>query len=449
MEMKHFSHDHALTLYHMAEGSETLCSGCKLPGLTTVYMCWQCQYFLHEQCFEAKRSIIHPSHPSHPLTLLPCSTYTSSSFLCNSCHLSGTGFSYACSHCDFDIHLHCAYTSSQSQPYSNYQPTSQTSQFTYPEVSEAYPPPPFQVQPYHAHVHAENAPVMDAYPSFPQPPYVPPYAFNGHVMPNYAAPANPNLTISSPIENQPDSNTTHVAKHFSHQHALLQSNIEEEDGVLCSGCEHAITESPAYTCTKSKFCNFRLHKSCFDLPKQIHHRSHMAHPLTLLSAPPYKSYNPEFTCNACLKTGNSFLYHCSSCSFDLHVNCAFLKDSVKRDDHEHPLSLLFSSPYEKSKDGEDEVIFMCDVCQESVDSNCWVYYCRECDFGTDVGCINDEIEERGEEQREESVEDDGLTPAERLVKMQNEFQLMQFRMQMNQRMNQSIISMGQSLANLA
>ncbi|XP_047320863.1 uncharacterized protein LOC124924924 [Impatiens glandulifera] len=219
MEMKHFSHDHALTLYHMAEGSETLCSGCKLPGLTTAYMCWQCQYFLHEQCFNAKRSIIHPSHSSHPLTLLPYSTYTSSSFLCNSCHLSGTGFSYACSHCDFDIHLHCAYTTSQSQtPH----------QFTYPEVSETYPPPPpVQVQPYYAH--AENAPVMDAYPSLPQPPYVPPYAFNGHVMPNYAAPANSHLTISSPIENQPDSNTTHVSKHFSHQHALLQSNIEEEE----------------------------------------------------------------------------------------------------------------------------------------------------------------------------------------------------------------------------
>lgn len=106
MDFKHFSHNHPLVLHRVHE--HTNCSGCKTPAQGDVYVCWQCRYFLHEQCYRAARSIKHPSHPMHPLTLVPFPTYQSNTYFCNSCSLSGDGFSYSCSECDFDLHVSCA-----------------------------------------------------------------------------------------------------------------------------------------------------------------------------------------------------------------------------------------------------------------------------------------------------------------------------------------------------
>lgn len=110
MEFKHFSHIHGLVFHQPPQGSEIHCSGCKSPGPAgNVYACWKCNYFLHEQCFRATRSLNHPSHSIHPLTLVPYPTYPSTQFFCNSCSLVGNGFCYCCSECEFDVHVHCAH----------------------------------------------------------------------------------------------------------------------------------------------------------------------------------------------------------------------------------------------------------------------------------------------------------------------------------------------------
>ncbi|CAA0820712.1 Cysteine/Histidine-rich C1 domain family protein [Striga hermonthica] len=106
MEFKHFSHPHNLSLHH---GPETRCSGCKSARPGPFYACFQCNYFLDEHCFRAARALNHPAHPTHPLTLVSSPTYQSASFFCNDCSLLGTGFCYACSDCDFDVHVHCAH----------------------------------------------------------------------------------------------------------------------------------------------------------------------------------------------------------------------------------------------------------------------------------------------------------------------------------------------------
>lgn len=108
MEANHFSHNHGLVFHQLPQGSRAHCSGCKSPASGNVYGCQQCSYFLDEQCYRAPRSMHHPSHPLHPLTLMPFPTYPSRSFFCDSCNLCGDGFSYCCSLCEFDLHLHCA-----------------------------------------------------------------------------------------------------------------------------------------------------------------------------------------------------------------------------------------------------------------------------------------------------------------------------------------------------
>ncbi|XP_051123475.1 uncharacterized protein LOC127246258 [Andrographis paniculata] len=105
---KHFSHAHALAVHHTAPGSDVHCSGCKSRAAGCVYACWACNYFLDQQCFAAARSMLHPAHPTHPLTLLPYPTYASASFFCNACGLAGDAFCYCCSDCEFDVHVRCA-----------------------------------------------------------------------------------------------------------------------------------------------------------------------------------------------------------------------------------------------------------------------------------------------------------------------------------------------------
>ncbi|XP_052194266.1 uncharacterized protein LOC127802472 [Diospyros lotus] len=676
MEFKHFSHPHNLSLQQIPQGSEIHCSGCNSPASGgSFYTCWQCGFHLHDQCFNAARSLNHPSHPSHPLTLLPSPTYPSSSFFCNSCNLTGTGLSYSCSRCDFDLHIHCAFPPAETMfpalpnqnsysfpqetpsfgppPFANYAPetaghesvpstlspqfnnfpnhqavvpeTAIYAEYNFPNSapiinppSEAnqqpthfqYPPVPAEAASYEQynfppnHTAAQFQPVPEAatyesvvsyspnlqygFPNqttasvnplpqstqyqsvaeaathesaanFPNPQYSfpnqttapvnafpqsteyqpvpeaaaahesvanplnPQYSFPNQTtasvnafpqstqyqpVPEAAAahesvanPLNPqysfpNQTTASvnplpqtqyqpvieatshessastvPMPHYPPKNdqplpksnpinpTTNVSpasenqtqlrnvKHFSHHHALRPYNVPEEDYVLCSGCEQYLSGS-AYSCSKPR-CNFHLHKSCFELPRELQHKSHPKHALALLSSPPYK-LTGEFTCNACLRTGAAFTYHCKSCNFDLHAKCASLPQTMKRKDHEHPLNLLYSTPYKKGEGDREELLFYCDVCEGIVDERCWVYYCEECDYGTDLACatVEPDSDEEGPETGEEEARGGGESGEYSAESAELQMKMLQLQLEMSKQQAQMITSMGQSLANL-
>ncbi|XP_015872479.3 protein VACUOLELESS GAMETOPHYTES-like [Ziziphus jujuba] len=162
-----------------------------------------------------------------------------------------------------------------------------------------------------------------------------------------------------------------MVRHFSHPHPLCPFEVEEEQGLTCSGCELNLSGS-AYKCnTRSSTCDFYLHKSCFELQRKIQHASHPQHPLILLSSPP--SRWGFFFCNACDGSGSSFTYHCKACDFDLHVHCSSLPDNVTRHDHQHPLGLVFSFP--KVEDEEEDKY--CGVCKTGFKEEFWAYRCKE------------------------------------------------------------------------
>ncbi|XP_016457840.1 uncharacterized protein LOC107781618 [Nicotiana tabacum] len=105
---QHFSHHHILKSLVLNEGDELQCQACEQPIFEPFHGCISCNFYLHENCLNAPRSLVHPSHPSHPLTLLPTPTYSSRSFTCNACGSEGKSCSLSCAHCDFDLHLKCA-----------------------------------------------------------------------------------------------------------------------------------------------------------------------------------------------------------------------------------------------------------------------------------------------------------------------------------------------------
>ena len=187
------------------------------------------------------------------------------------------------------------------------------------------------------------------------------------------------------------SNRRSCVNHFSHNHPLRPIKVKAEEELICSGCGLDLSGS-AFKCSKSN-CGFILHNSCFKLEPVLEHKSHPDHPLTLLSTPPKCYRNKRFICDACGDYGTSFDYHCSSCQFDLHVGCALLPKTTKHVDHEHPLTLLYSSSFSCSCScdrGNDNVTFVCDVCDEVVRKKHWVYYCEKCDYGTHLLCTTHE-----------------------------------------------------------
>ncbi|KAG8391327.1 hypothetical protein BUALT_Bualt01G0176300 [Buddleja alternifolia] len=450
MEFKHFSHNHGLIFHQMSQGSEIHCSGCKSSGSGNVYVCWQCNYFLHEQCFRSARSLKHPSHPLHPLTLVPFPTYPSGSFFCNSCSLAGNGFSYSCSECEFDIHVHCAHIHSHPQPQNPiYPPPIQNTDFptyppnnpTIPNDGQSYPPPQPQITTYppmpnnpfpnlfppnpittipnQAQIYTnpypqnQNNPV----PAFPQPnpnfvnapnpnPQPPqPYSTGS----TYSTAVNTTTTtnpppVQSPQTNNPPSKPPAIIKHFSHPHVIKAMELEQKNAKVCSACECELSGS-AYCCTEPH-CTFNLHKTCFDSPMELRHKSHLEHPLTLLATPPY---NDGFTCNACLKDGKAFVYNCAACTYDLHIDCVQWPETVNRPDHKHNLALYYSSPLAEAN---PDATFMCDVCKNPVHEMAWVYYCRECDFGTHLECVASGIKQgdsgSGEKSEEELIRETEL-----------------------------------------
>ncbi|KAL9336232.1 hypothetical protein Peur_070720 [Populus x canadensis] len=162
-------------------------------------------------------------------------------------------------------------------------------------------------------------------------------------------------------------------EHFSHpDHPLILINQVLEyscELVICSGCEGPIW-GPCYSCTS---CYFFLHKKCAELPREIKRRIHRRHPLHLLAKPP--SHYTECVCDRCDKTFKSFVYHCSSCEFDLDIKCAFQPGFFEVDSQfphkDHPLILN----EEKEYHGEG---VRCSVCKEPMSGPS--YSCTSCNF---------------------------------------------------------------------
>ncbi|GLT32912.1 hypothetical protein SLA2020_075420 [Shorea laevis] len=178
--------------------------------------------------------------------------------------------------------------------------------------------------------------------------------------------------------------------HFSHPHPLVLVEDQEMDSIstiyYCSAC-HQRVEGSSYNCSECDFC---LHKSCAELPREINHPFHPDHPLILYEKgcdqyPGFKFYR----CNSCRKRYKSgeelFFYHCSSCGFDLDVRCALLPNLItgdfpKRKHFSHQHSLFFiQNHYIEPQDQS------CSACEESISGP--VYCCFDCLFFLHQKCF--------------------------------------------------------------
>ncbi|GLT51381.1 hypothetical protein SLA2020_247960 [Shorea laevis] len=181
-------------------------------------------------------------------------------------------------------------------------------------------------------------------------------------------------------------------KYFLHEHPLHffeeRSNVHgKTKGLNCSsGCGQPIS-TQFYACID---CKFFLHKSCSELPLNITHPFHDKHPLALLAKAPYSAL-----CDFCRKSVDGFVYHCSSCKFDLDIKCALLPEFLNGDfpkvDHhihvEHPLFFIENlSPHGVKLASS----CYCSVCLEKL-SDASFYTCVVCTLFFHKSCFETEL----------------------------------------------------------
>ncbi|GAB4846408.1 hypothetical protein Ancab_025413, partial [Ancistrocladus abbreviatus] len=113
----------------------------------------------------------------------------------------------------------------------------------------------------------------------------------------------------------------------------------------------------------------------------------------------------KFLCNGCWKLGGGFTYHCATCQYDLHVDCAYLPKVIKQDYHKHTLTLYYSTTY-FAPSVDDQIYY--DVCGDSFNKAGWVYACGKCNYWCHTSCICGEalISSLEGDDSSEDVEDD-------------------------------------------
>lgn len=76
-----------------------------------------------------------------------------------------------------------------------------------------------------------------------------------------------------------------------------------------------------------------------------------------------------------------------------------MPETMKHDEHAHPLALIYSAPC------PNDHIFTCEVCDETMPHNLWLYYCQKCDYGAHLhSCVADKRKSQRKEEEEEKEE---------------------------------------------
>lgn len=209
---------------------------------------------------------------SHTLSLTQEAPYASGYFVCNLCWEKGSGPSYHCAHCEFDLHTTCAAIEKQQTHFTHFK------------------------HPLHLIKSSSNGHICDGCGSDI-------HRCKWFFRCDLCDHDMHSLCVRAP----------RFVLHPSHHHALTLFKTTGLSGSCrCDACgDHAVAR--VYRCSS---CNYDLHQSCATLPLKVIHPKHAEHNLTLLFG------SRLFTCDECKEEGKGWLFHCPLCRYNLHTKCA-------------------------------------------------------------------------------------------------------------------------------
>ncbi|WOG90375.1 hypothetical protein DCAR_0209619 [Daucus carota subsp. sativus] len=238
-----------------------------------------------------------------------------------------------------------------------------------------------------------------------------------------------------------------IEEHWSHpdhplelfQFIINEHDSDDEDDddnttvLICDGCtQHITVTHPSYYgCTQ---CNFFLHSVCaIKLPKVLPigiSSFHTQHPLALTRKPRFYT---TVDCAICGWETNGFYYNCEACDMKIDICCAFLPSRIKYKSHKHHPFILRPSWGEACSVSREEITggmeygceicsnfrmnvssvlvpstmkhkydasitlryppffyegaFYCELCEDRVNNQRWLYHCDKSDHSFHSDCL--------------------------------------------------------------
>ncbi|KAK8285130.1 hypothetical protein V6Z12_D08G204400 [Gossypium hirsutum] len=392
---EHFLHKH--TLSFIQEGYQIfICAGCKKPISGPFYSCPHCIFYLHYECARLQRQIQHFFHPCPLFLILDSDT-------CNACFMEVSGFSYCCFTCYFTMHVECALKptiSSESdegliQHFTHWHPLSLIDlNIFHDKPCCAICEKPCSTNStygcsscnFFLHNSCKATIPRSINHSFH------PCALNLLTYPNYTCngcnrdcsgltyscgKCRFKLDIRCGLLPTVETRGADMIQNIMHPHPLARLGNKNVDntrfgvGHRCRACGENDLDH-GFSCSIS--CDFFIHTSCAELPKDIHHPFHLQHPLSLTYLP-LQLHGAD--CSSCNKPLDGFLlaYRCDGCNFNLHKDCAEFKPSFKHGNYLHALTLCDKRPS----------LFHCTVCHKRV--NKIFLRCFVCGIDIHVFCL--------------------------------------------------------------
>ncbi|XP_074361430.1 uncharacterized protein LOC141701697 [Apium graveolens] len=413
------------TLQLIQRESLFTCDACSVEAKDASYVCTTCQFWIHKSCATSPFIIPDPPYHHHPLHLVYSIPDEHRYFPreCNICSkfVQINFWMYYCHKCTYFVHMKCA-TSSDIMSLANESEADDLDK--YPDLVQ-----------------------------FPLPSEESLFELITtqccKLQVNFQGEDESNLPLST-IPDDPDI----IEEHWSHKNHPLEQlqftmsvNDDDDDDdddnndsrvLICDGCIEPITAScPSYyACIK---CQFFLHAFCATkLPEKLPIGACGFHPQhSLVLKHMYMFYN-FWICRVCDYFGNGFYYKCEACDIRIHIRCAFLPTRIRYKSHKHHslvqrpfsgsrcsvtnfnislgveyacetcstfqihiISAFYPSRMKHKYDDHPitlryppffyEGVIYCEICEDQVNNQLWLYHCDECDHPFLHDCLRSYI----------------------------------------------------------
>lgn len=412
--IEHFSHPHWLTRRVIKDNDEVECFACTKPCLNQYYSCDRCQFFLDEECAKLQTEIPgHPLHPAHPLILGPTAYYIGI-VCCDGCYKRCRGFTFRCAECNFDLDIDCAtkpISTGAEEPIpfkhfnhehdlvlkevidkntdarceacnkrcsSNVYTCTLCKFFLHKSCVELKRKLRHWLHGEHDLELCTSSSVYDgkAWCDLCR------KRIRGFVYHCEICQFDLDVVCSLqlPRTSKPGDQEQKI-NHFSHEHPLILGEEEEKDVIVtCAACGDDCSSSRIYGCEE---CEYFLHESCANLPREMEHLYHAEHPLKLQVA----TYN---YCDFCERSIEGFTYRCDECDFDLDIGCARMPSvrpgTTKQVEDEDVKKKFFGHDHALTRSAKkEEEGVVCSACEKRCTG--LIYACDDCRFFLHKGCF--------------------------------------------------------------
>uniref|UniRef100_A0A5B7ABQ0 Phorbol-ester/DAG-type domain-containing protein n=1 Tax=Davidia involucrata TaxID=16924 RepID=A0A5B7ABQ0_DAVIN len=432
----HGSHQHPLNLLNMPASFN--CDACNIKSEdTSSYVCTACPFWIHERCASLPSTMTSSAH-HHPLTLaysLPLK-YSKFEYRCQICskRVVPTYWVYYCPRCRYFAHVNCAKSETGSVRSSDSENEIEAKDLD-PNLIQLPPPPqkyidlishfPEKLNSGENESATEVNHLSDDQDQLKHFSHDHPLILSDVVQlqgsskdeiqndeiiilcdgcvlpisisaaPFYSCAQCPSFFLHKCCAQLPKM-VSHPF-HTKHQLSLsLHGNGDSDiaDYFTCNLCK-VICNGFRFNCVP---CNFSLDVKCASLLGTIKHEAHKRHLIQFKSddLPDFSStgifsfvgqvvknfFSSYNLCNVCGENFSGLSLGCETCDFSLcNHHCAMLPPTVRHRYDEHPLYLS----YPPFQDHPDE--FYCEICEEEIDPNLWMYHCRDCDQSFHTKCI--------------------------------------------------------------